>query len=106
MARAGRSAATDAEAPSRQPEDRERRLFEQAALLERNLVLRDRETGTWWRQLSGEAVAGPARGEVLAEIPHAIVTWWQWHRGHPDTSVVLGEETRSYEPVRSLDGSR
>lgn len=78
--------------------------FEQALLIERNLVMRDEASDSWWQQLSGTAIAGPLQGRTLEEITYALVTWRQWRGGHPTTTVVLGEPDRDYSPVR--EGSR
>jgi len=57
-----------------------------------NLVLYDRQTETFWAQLSGEAIAGPLVTEVLDRLPADIVTWEAWQHSHPDT-LVLSRET-------------
>ncbi|HMI47422.1 MAG TPA: DUF3179 domain-containing (seleno)protein, partial [Gemmatimonadaceae bacterium] len=34
-----------------------------------NAMFEDSTTGSWWRQANGEAIAGPAKGKALTEIP-------------------------------------
>lgn len=67
-------------------------------LLNSNLVLYDRQSGTLWSQLTGEAVGGPQRGDVLRRIPSRQLAWSDWRRLHPDTEVLdldaLGGEDR------------
>ncbi|MBI5864738.1 MAG: DUF3179 domain-containing protein [Planctomycetes bacterium] len=64
-----------------------------------NTLLYDRrESGgeSLWSQLQARAVAGPAaaRGETLAILPSALVTWEQWRFAHPETSAILPEPGR------------
>lgn len=81
-------------------EAEERRRFQQALLIDGNLVMRDDRTRSWWQQLSGTAIAGPLEGRQLPRVPHALVSWLQWRTEHPATTVVLGEPGRDYRPVR------
>ncbi|MBM3885674.1 MAG: DUF3179 domain-containing protein [Gemmatimonadetes bacterium] len=64
-----------------------------------NAMLEDRSTGSWWRQANGEALVGPRRGTVLAELPSAQMTLRQWVALHPDTRVMRGDPrfTREYD---------
>jgi len=58
-------------------------------LLKNGLLMFDRETGTLWSHLRGDAVAGPLRGrrlEVLAGIPR--VTWSALRRRAPGARVL------------------
>ncbi|HEX5830843.1 MAG TPA: DUF3179 domain-containing (seleno)protein, partial [Gemmatimonadaceae bacterium] len=53
-----------------------------------NAMLEDGSTGTWWRQANGEAVVGPRKGAVLAEIPSQQVTLATWLALHPNSLVM------------------
>jgi len=55
-------------------------------------ALKDRETGSSWSALTGEALAGPLAGKRLARIPALILTWSRWKALHSD-SWVLAEDT-------------
>jgi len=58
-------------------------------LLHSALVMRDRETGSYWPILTGAAAAGPLRGTRLEELPgSAKMAWQDWRRLHPDTVVL------------------
>lgn len=57
-------------------------------LLDANLVLYDRQTDTYWSQLSGEAVVGPLVPRELEIRPSTITTWEKWKRAHPETAVL------------------
>jgi hypothetical protein len=56
-------------------------------------ALKDRETGSVWSVLSGEALAGPLAGKRMAVIPSLILTWERWKTLHAD-SWVLAEDAR------------
>lgn len=48
----------------------------------------DRQTGTLWSQLLGEAVSGPLQGTKLEFLPAFQTTWEDWKTQHPD-SIAL-----------------
>jgi hypothetical protein len=53
-----------------------------------NAMFEDAGTGSWWRQASGQAVAGPRQGAWLAEIPSRQMSWQAWLALHPDSTVM------------------
>jgi hypothetical protein len=62
--------------------------FETSGLLENsNKVMVDVQTDSLWNQLTGEAFAGPLRGEVLERLPMVVTTWADWIAQHPGTDV-------------------
>ena len=56
----------------------------------------DRETGSVWSHLDGEAIDGPLTGAEMEFIPILLSTWGDWRDLHPGT-VVLSDDT----PFRS-----
>ena len=75
--------------------------FQTSGLLRNsNKVMVDRQTGTLWNQLTGEAIAGPLVGTVLDRFPITVTTFGDWVEEHPDTQVVAipGFRAFSYEP--------
>jgi hypothetical protein len=52
------------------------------------LVMYDRQTGTYWSQLLGEAVEGPLVGTKLEYLPSWQTTWAEWRGQHPDTLAI------------------
>ena len=63
-----------------------------------DLIMWDRQTETWWQQLTGEAIVGELAGRRLTFIPAPIVSWQTFKEAYPD-SPVLSRETghrRSY----------
>ena len=57
--------------------------------MDASLVMRDRETDSWWGMIRGEALAGPMKGAPLVELPvSSKSTWREWRAEHPASSVL------------------
>jgi hypothetical protein len=53
------------------------------------LVMRDKETGSYWPIMTGVAAAGKLKGTPLQELPVGVkMPWRDWVRQHPDTVVL------------------
>ena len=48
-------------------------------------VMADRETGTVWAHLTGEALAGPLAGRRLLPLPVTMTSFGAWLNLHPDS---------------------
>lgn len=82
-------------------------------LIKNNLLIVDRETGSLWSQLRGQAVSGPMEGTPLSVIPSMQTTWKHWRELHPDTLVMVEKDTegqpylyRNSRPGWPLQGRR
>lgn len=64
-----------------------------------NLVMWDRQTETWWQQLSAEAIVGRLAGERLRPLPAQTLSWAEFKRRHPDGDVLARDPggERDYE---------
>ena len=63
--------------------------FENSGALWRDtLVLRDRETGTYWTAATGRAIAGELAGRRLTPVPATYTTAEAWRRAFPDSRWV------------------
>ena len=82
--------------------------FEASGALEKaSLVMRDRETDSWWSMMSARAIGGSLDGQPLAEMPIGEkLPWGEWQRRHPDSLVlsVNGEEHAENNPYDSYFG--
>ena len=58
-----------------------------------NAMFEDATTGSWWRQASGEAIAGPRKGMHLTDIPSEQMTLAQWTALHPRSLVMQPDPT-------------
>jgi hypothetical protein len=64
-----------------------------------SLVMRDRETDSWWSIMTSTAVGGQLEGTELTELPLGEkTTWKEWVAGHPDT-LVLSVNGREHEEI-------
>ena len=61
-------------------------------LIENNLLIVDRETGSVWSQLAGRAIAGEMEGTPLEVVPSLQTTWRFWRRLHADTRVLVVQD--------------
>ena len=53
-----------------------------------NFIMTDRETGTWWQQVTGKAIEGPLKGRQLEQMPFEQVTYQVWIDENPHSSVL------------------
>ncbi len=60
----------------------------QGALLGNAMTFWDHDTGSVWSQPTGEAVAGPRKGERLELLPVSFTSWASWLEQHPNTLAL------------------
>ena len=54
--------------------------------------MRDEETGSWWQQVTGEAIQGPLKGQRLLPVFHDELTFGLWKREKPEGRVLRPNE--------------
>ncbi len=57
-----------------------------------DLIMWDRQTETWWQQLTGKGIVGELAGRKLTFLPAPIISWADFKAAHP-TSQVLSRDT-------------
>ncbi|MCH7620586.1 MAG: DUF3179 domain-containing protein [Chloroflexi bacterium] len=57
-----------------------------------DLVMWDRETESWWQQLTGEAIVGELAGKKLTFLAAAIISWGDFKDANPG-GKVLSQDT-------------
>ncbi|MCB1021256.1 MAG: DUF3179 domain-containing protein, partial [Acidobacteria bacterium] len=62
--------------------------FSLVGIENQNFLMRDEQTGSWWRQATGEAVGGSLRGRKLEALPSEVLTLAILQREHPDAEVL------------------
>ncbi len=62
-----------------------------------NLVMYDRQTGSLWPQLMGQAVVGPLAGTRLDLVPAQILAWADWRSANRE-GLVLSSRTGFARP--------
>jgi hypothetical protein len=72
--------------------DGQRHFFEIFGLFNAVMVMNDKETGSIWTHIGGEAVDGPLEGASMKILPMQQVSWEKWREVHPDT-LVLSDDT-------------
>lgn len=79
--------------------DGKKLTFHLAGINNQNFIMRDDETGTWWQQVSGEAIQGPMKGRKLVNVFTDEVTFAVWKREHPNGRVLRPDErvSQNYE---------
>ena len=63
--------------------------FYLAGINNQNFLMRDRETGSWWQQITGKAVYGPLRGAALELAPSDELSYGLWKAESPDGQVLV-----------------
>jgi hypothetical protein len=54
--------------------------------------MRDEETGSWWQQVSGEAIQGPLKDKRLNAVFWDELSFATWKREQPNGRVLLPDE--------------
>jgi hypothetical protein len=62
--------------------------FHLAGINNQNFLMRDEETGTFWQQISGAAVAGPLKGKNLVLVYSDELTLQLWKTEQPKGTLV------------------
>ena len=62
--------------------------FRLAGINNQNFIMQDRETGSWWQQVSGAAILGPLKGKQLTRVFHDELTFQEWTREMPGGRVL------------------
>jgi hypothetical protein len=71
----------------------ERRLkFHLVGINNQNFLMRDEETGSWWQQVSGEAIQGPLKGRRLNPVFSDEISFAIWKRETPQGRVLRPDD--------------
>jgi Protein of unknown function (DUF3179) len=72
--------------------------FHLAGINNQNFIMRDDETGSWWQQVTGEAIQGPLKGQRLRPVFHDELTFGLWKR-----ETTAGRVLRPDEKIAQAD---
>ena len=67
--------------------------FHLAGINNQNFIMRDEETGSWWQQVTGEAIQGPLKGQKLRSFFHDELTFGMWKQEKPKGRVLRPDES-------------
>ena len=59
--------------------------------------MQDDETGSWWQQITGEAILGESKGRRLKLVQHDEVTFSVWKQEHPDGRVLIPDDSKPWK---------
>ncbi len=73
-----------------------------------NAMFEDKSSGSWWRQVSGKAVAGPLKGKSLPEIASLQTTLEKWIELYPNTQIMQGDQKfkSKYEGMSNYESGK
>jgi len=87
--------------------DGRRLRFRLAGINNQNFIMRDEQTGSWWQQVTGRAIAGPLKGKQLTLVPHDEVAFGIWKADHPNGRVLKPDAAvEARDDYASLDWER
>ncbi len=74
--------------------------FYLAGINNQNFIMRDKETGTWWQQITGKALYGPLKGASLQLVLSDELTFGEWKSEFPDGKVLaqVPKYIKEYDP--------
>ncbi|PYX52249.1 MAG: hypothetical protein DMG79_01145 [Acidobacteria bacterium] len=64
--------------------------FYLAGINNQNFLMRDKETGTWWQQITGKAISGPMKGAALDLVLSDELTFGEWKSEFSNGEVLAG----------------
>ena len=70
-----------------------------------NAMFEDATTKSWWRQVTGVAIAGPLKGNQLEEIPSRQASLASWLRLHPNSTILQPDSNfkEDYDDLAGFD---
>ena len=73
--------------------------FYLAGINNQNFLMRDKETGTWWQQITGKAIYGPQQGAALELVLSDELTFGEWRKESPSGQVLapVAKYTKEYD---------
>jgi Protein of unknown function (DUF3179) len=66
--------------------------FHLAGINNQNFLMQDDQTGSWWQQVTGEALHGPLKGRRLELVFHDEISFADWRREHPRGRVLKPDD--------------
>lgn len=59
-----------------------------SALYQSNAVMYDKQTFSYWFQISGDAIVGDLTGQRLEALPTRVMRWSEWRETYPQSQVL------------------
>jgi len=73
-----------------------------------NAMFEDVTTKSWWRQVTGEAIAGKLRGQQLPEVFSTQTSLAEWLRLHPGSLIMQADSAfiDSYDSTNKFESGK
>jgi hypothetical protein len=71
-----------------------------------SLVMYDKETGTLWSHILGEAKQGRLKGKQLRQLPSVMTDWQSWRTQYSDSTVAALSRTSDHYTREFYDSPR
>jgi len=76
--------------------DRTLTFGHEGVLYRSSFVMYDKQTGSLWVHVAGEALKGELKGSRLEFLPSEVVLYEAWKRAHPDSKVLVGRKEAGF----------
>lgn len=67
--------------------------FHLSGINNQNFLMHDEQTGSWWQQITGEAISGPLKGRRLDLVFHDELSFGLWKQEHPNGRVLRPDDS-------------
>lgn len=71
--------------------------FHLAGINNQNFLMQDDQTGSWWQQVTGEALHGPLKGRRLELVFHDEISFAEWKRENPRGRVLKPDDSAPWK---------
>ena len=73
-----------------------------------NAMFEDMTTKSWWRQVTGDAIAGKLKGQQLPEVFSTQTSLAQWVALHPNTLIMQADSTyiKSFDTTGNFESGK
>ena len=59
--------------------------------------MQDEATGSWWQQVTGEAIFGSSKGQRLKPVAHDELSFSLWKQEHPNGRVLMPDDSKPWK---------
>jgi len=66
-----------------------------------NFIMQDKETSSWWQQITGQATFGQLKGKQLKSVHHDEITFGTWKKEQPNGRVL--KQSTAYKSKYASD---
>jgi hypothetical protein len=71
--------------------------FHLVGINNQNFIMQDEETGSWWQQITGEAIFGASKGQQLKSVHHDEVSFSLWKKEQPNGRILRPDDSKPWK---------